>query len=161
MAGSVNKVIIVGNLGKDPEERAFANGGKVVNMTVATSERWKDKGSGEQKERTEWHRVAITDDRLCDVAMKFLHKGSKVYLEGQLETRKWQDKDGQERYSTEVKLAPFRGNITLLDSKGSSEDGERSERSEGGGQRQPASAGVGGRGGWEPSNTDLDDEIPF
>jgi single-strand DNA-binding protein len=126
MAGSVNKVIIVGNLGKDPEERSFANGGKVVNMTVATSERWKDKASGEQKERTEW-----------------------------------QDKDGQERYSTEVKLAPFRGNITLLDSKGSGEDGERAERSEGGGQRQPARAGVGGRGGWEPSNTDLDDEIPF
>jgi single-strand DNA-binding protein len=164
MAGSVNKVIIVGNLGKDPEERSFANGGKVVNMTVATSERWKDKASGEQKERTEWHRVAITDDRLCDVAMKFLHKGSKVYLEGQLETRKWQDNDGQDRYSTEVKLAPFRGNITLLDSKGGGEDGERPV-SNGGGQREPARAGVGGGGAarqaWSPSSNDLDDAIPF
>lgn len=117
MAGSVNKVIIVGNLGKDPEVRSFQSGGRVASFSVATSERWKDKTSGEAKERTEWHSVDIYNDNLVTVAEKYLRKGSKVYLEGQLETRKWQDKDGNDRYTTSVVLRPFRGELTLLDGK--------------------------------------------
>ena len=117
MAGSVNKVIIVGNLGRDPEVRTFQNGGKVVNLNIATSETWRDKASGERKERTEWHRVAILNENLATIAEKYLKKGSKVYLEGQLETRKWQDQSGAERYSTEVVLRPYRGELTLLDGR--------------------------------------------
>ena len=117
MAGSVNKVIIVGNLGNDPEVRTFQNGGKVCNLSVATSERWKDRNTGESRERTEWHRVAIFNEALVRVAEQYLRKGSKVYLEGQLETRKWQDQSGQDRYSTEVVLRPYRGEMTLLDSR--------------------------------------------
>ena len=118
MAGSVNKVILVGNLGRDPEVRSFPNGGKVVNLRIATSERWRDKQTGENKERTEWHSVAIFNENLGRVAEQYLRKGSKVYLEGQLETRKWQDQSGQDRYTTEVVLRQFRGELTLLDSRG-------------------------------------------
>ena len=117
MVGSVNKVILVGNLGRDPEVRSMQNGGKVCNLSVATSERWKDRNSGEQQERTEWHRVVIFDDRLVDVAERFLQKGRKVYLEGELQTRKWQDQSGQDRYTTEVVLRRFRGQLVLLDSR--------------------------------------------
>lgn len=115
MAGSVNKVILIGNLGRDPEARTFQNGGKVCNLSVATSERWRDRASGESRERTEWHRVAILADGLVDIAQKYLRKGSKVYLEGQIETRKWQDQSGQDRFTTEVVLRPYRGAIVLLD----------------------------------------------
>ena len=115
MVGSVNKVILVGNLGRDPEVRSMQNGGKVCNLSVATSERWKDRNSGEQQERTEWHRVVIFDDRLVDVAERFLQKGRKIYMEGELQTRKWQDQTGQDRYTTEVVLRRFRGQLVLLD----------------------------------------------
>jgi single-strand DNA-binding protein len=132
---SVNKVILVGNLGKDPESRSFANGGKVVSFSVATSESWKEKSSGERKEKTEWHNVSIFNEGIAGVAEKYLRKGSKVYLEGQLETRKWQDQSGNDRYSTDVVLRPFNSSLVLLDAKG-------------GEQRQPAMA-------------DLDDDVPF
>lgn len=115
MAGSVNKVILVGNLGRDPEVRSFHNGGKVCNLSIATAESWRDKATGERKERTEWHRVAIFNERLADVAEKYLRKGAKIYVEGQLETRKWEDQEGKERYSTEVVLRQFRGELTMLD----------------------------------------------
>lgn len=149
---SVNKVILVGNLGRDPEVRSFQNGGRVANLRIATSETWKDKQSGERKERTEWHTVAIMADGLVGIAEKYLRKGSKVYIEGQLETRKWQDQAGNDRYSTEVVLRPYNGTLVLLDGRqggeggGSYDDGQR-----GGGQGQ--GGGAGGR--------DLDDEIPF
>src|ERR1700759_2974905 len=124
MAGSVNKVILVGNLGKDPEIRTLQSGTKVANLSVATSETWNDRQSGERKERTEWHRVVIFNERLADVAEKFLRKGSKVYVEGALQTRKWTDKDGQEKYTTEVVLGKFRGELTMLDGgKGGGEGG--------------------------------------
>lgn len=115
MAGSVNKVILVGNLGRDPETKSFQNGGKVVNLRIATSESWKDRNSGERKERTEWHSVAIFNEALAGVAERYLRKGSKVYIEGQLETRKWQDANGQDRYTTEVVLRPYNGTLTMLD----------------------------------------------
>jgi single-strand DNA-binding protein len=156
MAGSVNKVILVGNLGKDPEVRHLSDGSPVCNLTVATSESWRDKASGERREKTEWHRVVIFDSRLCDVAQKYLKKGSKVFLEGQLQTRKWTDNQGQERYTTEVVLQRYRGELTMLDSRGA--EGERGE-AEGGIERN-AGAGAGparSRGGAD----DLDDEIPF
>lgn len=117
MAGSVNKVIILGHLGADPEPRSFPNGGKVVNLRVATSESWKDRATGERKERTEWHTVSITNEGLATIAEKYLRKGSKVYLEGQLATRKWQDQSGADRYSTEIVLRPFNGALTLLDGR--------------------------------------------
>lgn len=123
MAGSVNKVILVGNLGRDPEIRAAQDGSKVASFSVATSETWKDRVSGEKKDRTEWHRIVVFNPNLCDICEKYLHKGSKVYLEGQLQTRKWQDQSGAERYTTEVILGRFRGELALLDAKGSSEDG--------------------------------------
>ena len=166
MAGSVNKVIIVGNLGRDPEVRTFQNGGKVVNLNIATSETWRDKASGERKERTEWHRVAILNENLATIAEKYLKKGSKVYLEGQLETRKWQDQSGAERYSTEVVLRPYRGELTLLD--GRNEGG--SGGGMGGGYDAPAVPGGGYGGGFGGGNAgggssapsrDMDDEIPF
>ncbi len=134
MAGSVNKVILVGNLGKDPEIRTLQSGTKVANLSVATSESWNDRQTGERKERTEWHRVVIFNDRLADVAERFLRKGRKVYLEGALETRKYTDQSGQEKYTTEVVLRNFRGELTLLDSAGGSEGGE------GGGYRERAPA---------------------
>ena len=123
MAGSVNKVILVGNLGADPEVRTFQNGGKVVNLRIATSESWKDKNSGERQERTQWHQVAIFNEPVGNIAEKYLRKGSKVYLEGQIETRKWQDQSGADRYTTEVVLRPFTGSLTLLDK---AEGGEQS-----------------------------------
>ena len=127
MSGSVNKVIIVGHLGRDPETRNFPNGGKVVNLRLATSENWKDKQSGEKKERTEWHSVAIFDEGLAKIAEQYLRKGTMVYIEGQLETRKWQDQSGADRYSTEVVLRPFRSELTML---GSKPEGQREERRE-------------------------------
>ena len=120
MAGSVNKVIIMGNLGKDPEIRNFPNGGRVCNFSVATSESWRDKNSGEKQERTQWHNISILSEPLVNIAERFLKKGSKVYLEGQLETRKWQDNSGSDRYSTEVVLRPYKGEITLIDNKADS-----------------------------------------
>ena len=150
MAGSVNKVILVGNLGKDPEVRRMTSGEPVVNLSVATSESWRDKASGERKEKTEWHRVVIFNKNLAEVAEKYLRKGSKVYVEGQLQTRKWTDKDGQEKYSTEVVLQNFRGELTMLDGRGG----------EGGG-----GGGGGGRGASEApasfQRDEMDDEIPF
>ena len=148
MAGSVNKVILVGNLGRDPETRRMTSGDPVVNLSVATSESWRDKASGERKERTEWHRVVIFNPNLADVAEKYLRKGSKVYLEGQLSTRKWTDKDGQEKYSTEVVLNRFRGELVLLDSRG---EGAGTGARMGGSAEAPASFDRG----------DMDDEIPF
>jgi single-strand DNA-binding protein len=155
MAGSVNKVILVGNLGKDPEVRTFQNGGRVAHFTMATSESWKDKASGEKKERTEWHRVSILNENLVGIAERFLKKGSKVYIEGQLETRKWTDKEGQEKYTTEVVLRPFRGELTML-------DGANSNRSGGGGSSSaPEDSSASGGGGSSGPAPDLDDSIPF
>lgn len=159
MAGSVNKVIIVGNLGRDPETRTFQNGGKVCNLRIATSENWKDRNTGERRERTEWHSVAIFSEPLARIAEQYLKKGSKVYIEGQLETRKWQDQSGADRYSTEVVLRPYRGELTLLDSRGDNQGGG------GGGydDRDSYGGGGGGSGGGQPApaSQDLDDEIPF
>jgi len=149
MAGSVNKVILVGNLGKDPEVRRTTSGDPVVNLSVATSESWRDKASGERKEKTEWHRVVIFNKNLADVAEKYLRKGSKVYVEGQLQTRKWTDKDGAEKYSTEVVLQNFRGELTMLDGRnGGSEGGGGGSR---GASEAPASF----------QRDEMDDEIPF
>jgi single-strand DNA-binding protein len=150
MAGSVNKVILVGNLGRDPEVRRLTSGDPVVNLSVATSESWRDKASGERKERTEWHRVVIYNENLAKVAEQYLHKGSKVYIEGALQTRKYTDKDGAERYTTEVVLQKFRGELTMLDARG---DSDRSER-------QPTMAGA-SEGGRSFERAELDDEIPF
>ncbi len=168
MVGSVNKVIIVGNLGQDPEVRSFANGGKVCNLSIATSERWRDKQSGEQREKAEWHRVAIFAEGLVGIAEKYLRKGSKVYIEGQLETRKWQDQSGQDRYTTEVVMRPYNGTLTLLDGRrdgdgddnGSSGDyGGGSSGNSGSGSGGGSSYGSGGRPGG--GDRDIDDEIPF
>ena len=171
MAGSVNKVILIGNLGADPEVRTFQNGGKVVNLRIATSENWKDRTTGERREKTEWHAVAIFSEPLGRIAEQYLKKGSKVYIEGQLETRKWQDQSGQDRYTTEVVLRPYRGELTLLDSRGGGGSGGGdygggsgggdygggySGGSGGGGDRGPS--GGGGQGG---SGGGFDDEIPF
>jgi len=161
MAGSVNKVILVGNLGKDPESRTFQNGGEVVSFSVATSENWKDRSSGERKEKTEWHNVSIFSEGLARVAKSYLRKGSKVYLEGQLETRKWQDQSGNDRYSTDVVLRQFNSAMVLLDKAeggggrgGGSYDDEFGGGSSGGSSRaqkpQPAAF-----------DTDLDDDVPF
>lgn len=166
MAGSVNKVILVGNLGKDPEVRSTQAGSKICNLSIATSETWNDKASGERRERTEWHRVVIFNERLADVAERYLRKGRKVYVEGALETRKYTDQTGQEKYTTEVVLRNFRGELVLLDSGrgeegGAGESGYR-ERSPAA-PRAAATAGA-GRGGpsWDaPKGGDLDDEIPF
>ncbi len=158
MAGSVNKVILVGNLGRDPEVRSTQDGLKIVNLSLATSESWRDKNSGERRERTEWHRVVIFNEKLGEVAEKFLKKGSKIYVEGALQTRKWTDQGGQERYSTEVVLQRFRGELTMLDGKGGGGPGAGGG---GGGDMgegfsEPASGGRSGGGGG-----DLDDDIPF
>jgi single-strand DNA-binding protein len=152
MAGSVNKVILVGNLGKDPETRRLQSGDPVVNLSIATSESWRDKASGERKEKTEWHRVVIFNKNLAEVAEKYLRKGAKVYVEGSLQTRKWSDKDGVEKYSTEVVLQNFRGELTMLDSRG--EGGSAMTRS-GGGSASESS------GGGNFDRSELDDEIPF
>lgn len=173
MAGSVNKVILVGNLGRDPEVRSFQNGGKVVNLRIATSETWRDKQSGERKERTEWHSVAIFNEALGKIAEQYLRKGSTVYIEGQLETRKWQDQSGQDRYTTEVVVKQFRGELTLLGGRG---DGAGAGGGGGGydsGRDQGVYGGgrdAGGPSGGAPSrdpgfgagrSSDFDDEIPF
>ncbi|MGW5957122.1 single-stranded DNA-binding protein [Methylorubrum thiocyanatum] len=183
MAGSVNKVILVGNLGRDPETRRLASGDPVVNLRIATSESWKDKMSGERKEKTEWHSVVIYNENLARVAEQYLRKGSKVYIEGQLQTRKWTDQSGAEKYTTEVVLQRFRGEMTILDgrgggggefagddegggqiSRGGDRGGDRGGgrddygSSRGGGDRRPSSGG--GGGGGKP-NYDLDDDIPF
>ena len=158
MAG-VNKVILVGNLGADPEVRQLPSGEPVVNLRVATSESWRDKNSGERKEKTEWHRVVIFNENLAKVAEKYLHKGSKVYLEGQIQTRKWTNKDGQDQYSTEVVLQKFRGELVMLD--GRAEGGAALEgASAGGGGARRAVAG-GGRGEARDFSSDPNDEIPF
>lgn len=160
MAGSVNKVTLVGNLGKDPEVRNLPSGMKVVNFNLATSESWNDKASGERKEQTEWHRIVIMNDRLADVAEKYLRKGSKVYLEGKLQTRKWTDQSGQEKYTTEVLIGRFGGELQLLDRNPNSGGGEDyAPRAAAPAARAPARAAT---GSWDtrPSN-DLDDEIPF
>ncbi len=160
MAGSVNKVILVGNLGKDPEVRSFQNGGRVANFSVATSENWKDKATGERKEKTEWHKVEIYNDRLVDVVEKYLKKGAKVYIEGQLETRKYTDKEGQERYTTAVVLKQFRGELTMLDSKGGggSDYSVDDASNDSGASFAPAQKRVASGGG---GASELDDEIPF
>ncbi|MDP3749060.1 single-stranded DNA-binding protein [Phenylobacterium sp.] len=165
MAGSVNKVILVGNLGADPEIRSLTSGDRVANLRVATSETWRDKSSGERKEKTEWHRVVIFNDNLVKVAEQYLRKGSKVYLEGSIQTRKWTDQSGVEKFSTEVVLQKFRGELTMLDGRG---DGEGASS---GGDYGGASSGGGGFGGGgqrrpasgprEDFSADLDDEIPF
>jgi single-strand DNA-binding protein len=163
MAGSVNKVILVGNLGKDPEVRRLNSGDPVVSFSLATSDTWRDKSSGERKERTEWHNIVIFNENLGKIAEQYLKKGSKVYVEGQLQTRKWQDKDGQDRYTTEIVLTRFRGELALLDSRGGGADRESfpeeggsrsfSRGPSGGGDRRPAISG----GGAGP----IDDDIPF
>ena len=172
MAGSVNKVILIGNLGRDPEIRNMQDGGRVANLSLATSESWRDKSSGERREKTEWHRVVIFNDRLVDVVEKFLKKGSKIYVEGQLQTRKWTDQSGVEKYSTEVVLQKFRGELTMLDGRaggGGGEGGGFSDSGDyggggGGGYSGGGSSGSGSGGGGRgpaPSGGDLDDEIPF
>jgi single-strand DNA-binding protein len=163
MAGSVNKVILIGNLGADPEIRRTQDGRPVANLRVATSESWRDKATGERKEKTEWHRVVIFNENLCKVAEQYLKKGSKVFIEGQLQTRKWQDQSGQEKYSTEVVLQGFRGELTLLDRAGGgggdfAADDSGGEFGSPGPTRRVAAASAGGRGG---SRADMDDEIPF
>ena len=170
MAGSVNKVILIGNLGRDPEVRNFQNGGKVCNLRIATSETWKDRNTGERRERTEWHSVAIFQEGLIRIAEQYLRKGSKVYIEGQLQTRKWQDQSGQERYSTEVVLQGYGGTLTMLDGRDGGGGGGGGYSGGGGGgyddrggygddDRGGPSGGSGG--GYGGGGSDLDDEIPF
>jgi single-strand DNA-binding protein len=180
MAGSVNKVILIGNLGRDPEVRSFPSGGKVCNLRIATSDTWRDRTTGERKDRTEWHSVAIYNENLVRIAEQYLRKGSKVYIEGQLETRRWQDASGQDRYTTEITLRPYRGELTLLDSRGEGAGGSGGggydpgggydrglpdEAPPGGpGDRSGGGSGGYGRsggGGSRPAPGDLDDEIPF
>lgn len=176
MAGSVNKVIIVGNLGRDPEVRSFPNGGKVVNLRIATSENWRDKNTGERKERTEWHSVAIFNENLAKIAEQYLRKGSTVYIEGQLETRKWQDQTGADRYTTEIVLRQYRGELTLLGGRGEGGGGGMDDRggyddyqggggASGGGSSSRSGGGYGGGsssgGSSGGGRSDMDDEIPF
>ncbi len=185
MAGSVNKVILIGNLGRDPEVRSFQNGGKVVNLRIATSETWRDRNTGERKERTEWHSVAIFNENIAKIAEQYLRKGSTVYIEGALETRKWQDQSGQDRYTTEIVIRPYRGELTLLggrgegggassggdfggggydDYQGGGAGGAGGGYSGGGGARSGGGGGQGGGfGGGTPAGgrPDMDDEIPF
>ncbi|WP_390914524.1 single-stranded DNA-binding protein [Pseudosulfitobacter sp. SM2401] len=178
MAGSVNKVILIGNLGRDPEVRSFQNGGKVCNLRIATSETWKDRNTGERKEKTEWHSVAIFQEGLVRIAEQYLRKGSKVYIEGQLQTRKWQDQSGVDKYSTEVVLQGFGGTLTMLDGRsegggggggnygggggggGYEQQGGYDSGPSGGGGYDSGNGGGGGNSGPAPSR-DLDDEIPF
>ena len=172
MAGSVNKVILIGNLGRDPEIRSTQDGTRIAHMSVATSENWRDRNTGERRERTEWHRVVIFDDKLVEVVERYVKKGSKLYLEGQLQTRKWTDQSGQDRYTTEVVLQRFRSQLTMLDPRGSGE-GQGGEGQGGGGYGGGSGGGgpseggggssEGGGGGPErgPAPEDLDDEIPF
>lgn len=174
MAGSVNKVILIGNLGRDPEVRSFQNGGKVCNLRIATSETWKDRNTGERREKTEWHSVAIFQEGLVRIAEQYLKKGSKVYIEGQLQTRKWQDQSGQDRYSTEVVLQGYGGTLTMLDGRDGGGSGGGNDYGGGssggdyggggydsGGYDQGGSSSDSGSGGGGGSSRDLDDEIPF
>jgi single-strand DNA-binding protein len=171
MAGSVNKVILIGNLGRDPEVRSFQNGGKVCNLRIATSETWKDKNTGERREKTEWHSVAIFQEGLVRIAEQYLRKGSKVYIEGQLQTRKWQDQSGQDKYSTEVVLQGFGGTLTMLDGRDGGGVGAPSGGGSGYDNRQDGgydsgydsgySGGPAQGGGTPAPSRDLDDEIPF
>ena len=171
MAGSVNKVILIGNLGRDPEVRSFQNGGKVCNLRIATSENWKDKNTGERREKTEWHSVAIFQEGLVRIAEQYLRKGSKVYIEGQLQTRKWQDQSGQDKYSTEVVLQGFGGTLTMLDGRDGGDVGAPSGGGSGYDNRQDGgydsgydsgySGGPAQGGGTPAPSRDLDDEIPF
>lgn len=166
MAGSVNKVILVGNLGADPEVKSFQNGGRICNLRIATSEDWKDRQTGEKKERTEWHSVVLNSDGLIGVAERFLKKGSKVYIEGQLRTRKWQDQNGNDRYSTEVTVPPYEGKLVMLDgargAQGGGNDGWSSGGPQGGGGQQGGGwqGGSSGFGGGDFGD-DLDDDVPF
>ena len=170
MAGSVNKVILVGNLGQDPEIRSFQNGDRVANFSIATSESWNDKQSGERKERTEWHRISVYNQGLIKVIENYVKKGSKLYIEGQLETRKWQDQNGQDRYTTEVALRPYRGELTMLDSRGGGQQGGGGYNQSGGMSDSgysnsnfsapPAAAAQGAPPAGAPA-PDFDDEIPF
>ncbi len=152
MSSSVNKVILVGNLGRDPEVRHNQDGSKIVQLSLATSETWRDKTTGERRDRTEWHRIVIFNDRLADVAEKYLHKGSKVFLEGQLQTRKWIDKEGVERYTTEITLSRYKGELTMLDSRNESGGEERHVQSSASTEQAPSGSGAA---------AELDDEIPF
>jgi single-strand DNA-binding protein len=168
MAGSVNKVILIGNLGADPEVKSFQNGGRIANLRIATSENWKDKATGERKERTEWHTVVLQSDGLVGVAERFLRKGSKVYIEGQLRTRKWQDQSGNDRYSTEVSVGGIGGVLTMLDGAPGGGGGQRGGDwnqgggSSGGGSTYAGSGGGGSSSGGASSfSDDLDDDIPF
>ncbi len=172
MAGSVNKVILIGNLGRDPEVRALPSGDPIVNISIATSESWRDKATGDRVEKTEWHRVVIFDERLCDVASKYLHKGSKVYIEGQLQTRKYTDQAGVEKYSTEVVLRRFNSSLQMLDSRGEGggdyggggggQGGGAPSGGDQGGGGAPSGGDQGGGGGAQPGGGgDLDDDIPF
>jgi single-strand DNA-binding protein len=147
MGGSINKVILIGNLGQDPEVKSFQNGGRIANLRIATSENWKDKDSGERKERTEWHTVTLSSDGLVGVAERYLRKGSKVYIEGQLRTRKWQDQSGADRYSTEVSVGGMGGVLTMLDGAPGDGRGERKREAD--------------SGGWQGRAPDRDDDIPF
>ena len=162
MAGSVNKVILIGNVGNEPEIRSFQNGGRVANLSSATSERWNDRNTGEKKERTEWHRVSVTNEGLIKVIENYVHKGSKLYIEGQLETRKWQDQSGQDRYSTEVVLRPYRGELTMLDARG----GSGAPSNQGGGYNDYGQSDFGGSSN-QPQQASMaptpecEDEIPF
>ena len=176
MAGSLNKVMLIGNLGQDPEVRSFQNGGKVCNLRIATTENWKDRNTGERQERTEWHTVAIFSEGLVSVAERYLRKGSKVFVEGQLQTRKWQDQSGNDRYSTEVVLRGFNGTLTMLDGAGGSGGGGGQRSGGGGGDwNQGGGQGSGGGDNWRSGGgssggndqgggsnyDDLDDDIPF
>jgi single-strand DNA-binding protein len=170
MSGSVNKVILVGNLGRDPEVRRLNSGEPVVNLRLATTESWRDKASGERKERTEWHNVVIFNENLAKVAEQYLRKGSKVYIEGQLQTRKYNDQSGQEKYSTEIVLQRYRGEMTLLDGRSAGPGAETSGRDYAGSEfgssgpterRQGGSGSGGGAGGRPAAHSDMDDEIPF
>jgi single-strand DNA-binding protein len=166
MAGSINKVILVGNLGRDPEIRSTQDGMRIANLAVATSETWRDKMSGERKERTEWHRVVIFNDRLAEFAEKYLKKGRKVYVEGALQTRKWTDNSGQERYTTEIVLQRFRGELTMLDSAGGAggppiEGGYDEGYASGGFGDEPRASGSGAPARSRTPVNDLDDDIPF
>jgi len=166
MAGSVNRVFLIGHLGADPESKSFQNGGKICNLRIATSEAWKDRQTGERKERTEWHSVTIQSEGLAGVAERYLRKGSKVYIEGQLRTRKWQDQSGQDRYSTEVLVSGPRAQLVMLDGAQGGNDDRRGNGGGWGGQRddrggQRTSSGWGNSGGSSFADEDLDDEIPF
>jgi single-strand DNA-binding protein len=161
MSGTVNKVILIGNLGRDPEIRTTQDGSKITHLSVATTDTWRDRNSGERRERTEWHRVVIFNDKLGEVAEKYLRKGSKVYLEGSLQTRKWTDQSGQERYTTEVVLQRYRGEMTMLDTRAGGGGGDFGGSGGGGGGGGGGDYGGGSSSGGGESAGDLDDEIPF